>query len=85
MARRCLIALVVVGSFAASLIASVPPDETDRLARLARVWAAVKYLHPFMVQRPIDWDGALVRAIPKVRAAETDEDVASAVGSMDEA
>lgn len=57
-------------------------SEVDRLARLARVWAAVEYLHPFQLEKQIDWGGALVRAIPKVRAAPTDEDFASAVGSM---
>lgn len=65
-------------------VLSIPSSasEVDGLVRLARVWAAVKYLHPFLLERQVDWDGALVRAIPEVRAAATDDDLASAVGSM---
>ncbi|HXW07306.1 MAG TPA: S41 family peptidase [Vicinamibacterales bacterium] len=66
----------------AALPARASGEEVERLVRLARIWATVKYLHPFMLQKEIDWDGAVVRAIPRVRAATTDEDFAQAVGAM---
>jgi C-terminal processing protease CtpA/Prc len=59
--------------------------EVDRLVTLAKVWTAVRYLHPFMLQKDVAWDGALVRAIPKVRAAASDEEFARAIGAMLEA
>ena len=56
---------------------------TERLAALGRVWGHAKYLHPALGYRPdIDWDSALVAAIPRVRAAGTGEDYAAAVQSM---
>ncbi|MGA7382273.1 MAG: S41 family peptidase, partial [Terriglobales bacterium] len=55
----------------------------DRLVALAKLWAAVKYFHPYLAYRDnIDWDGALVRTIPKVDAARNGEEYATAVEGM---
>ena len=44
----------------------------DRLVGVARLWAAVKYFHPYLAYRSdIDWDAALIKAIPLVTAART--------------
>ncbi|AKT39882.1 S41 family peptidase [Chondromyces crocatus] len=66
---------------------TVPPSgpldaRVERLARLAKVWGEVRYLHPFLVERDIDWDAALLKAIPKVSAATTGEDEDAAVEEM---
>jgi C-terminal processing protease CtpA/Prc len=82
MARRSLLRALVVLLILAVLTAHVTAEATERLVTLARVWAAVKYLDPVMLQKNIDWDGALVRAIPQVRMAKTDDEFARAVGSM---
>ena len=61
------------------------PEETkriDRLIGLARVWGTVKYFHPYLAYREIDWDKALVEAIPRVNAAKTPQDYQSAVNQM---
>jgi hypothetical protein len=42
---------------------------SERLAGLCRLWGAVKFFHPFVVCKDIDWDRALVEAIPLVREA----------------
>lgn len=55
----------------------------DRLVALAKLWAAVKYFHPYLAYRDdIDWDEALVRAIPKVDAAKTADDYSAAVANL---
>ena len=56
--------------------------ETARLVGLCRVWGVVKYFHPALAYQPVDWDLALVQAIPKVRAAKTSADYADAVDAM---
>jgi C-terminal processing protease CtpA/Prc len=61
----------------------VEPTRIDRLVALAKLWAAVKYFHPYLAYRDnIDWDGALVRTIPKVDAARNGEEYAAAVEGM---
>jgi C-terminal processing protease CtpA/Prc len=58
------------------------PLLTERLAGLGRVWGAVKFFHPFLAYKAIDWDGALVHAIPKVKAARTPEEYRASIDSM---
>jgi len=55
----------------------------DRLVALAKLWAAVEYFHPYLAYREnIDWDAALVRAIPKVDAARNGAEYSAAVEGM---
>jgi hypothetical protein len=58
-------------------------DHIERLVSLANVWCAVEFLHPYLAyRRDIDWDLALVHALPKVLAADTTETFAYAVRVM---
>ena len=62
-----------------------PAAEEARVARLvglAKVWGAVKYFHPSLAYREIDWDKALVEAIPKVQAAKTPQEYRAALNQM---
>ena len=74
--------------FSGMLFASAQqtPSESiriDRLVALAKLWAAVKYFHPYLAYRDnIDWDGALVKAIPKVNAARNSAEYSAAVEDM---
>lgn len=62
-----------------------PSGEDTRIARLiglAKVWGTVKYFHPFLAYRDIDWDKALIDAIPKVNAARTAEEYQASINRM---
>lgn len=73
--KRYVQGLVAVAVFVASVVGSAAPaepgkvDRLDRLVGLARIWAEVKFFHPAMFQRAIDWDGALIKALPEVESA----------------
>lgn len=54
----------------------------DRLAALGRLWATVKYFHPALADRPIDWDSALAATIPLVDRASDREGFGIAVQRM---
>jgi C-terminal processing protease CtpA/Prc len=56
--------------------------EVERLAALGRLWGTVRYLHPHLTRASVDWDRALVDAIPAVRTADTSEQYAAAVDRM---
>jgi C-terminal processing protease CtpA/Prc len=63
--------------------ASAPETErTERLAQLCKVWGTVRYLHPYLAYKDIDWDADLVKALPKVMAAKNTEEYAAAVQVM---
>lgn len=62
--------------------ASAEDARIARLVGLAEVWGAVKYFHPFLAYREIDWDKALVETIPKVNGATTPQEYQEAVNHM---
>jgi hypothetical protein len=61
---------------------SNPPPDTDRLLAIAKTWATVKYFHPYLPDRPIDWDKALLDALPRLRNARDTAEYKSAVDAM---
>ena len=80
-----LIAIFCGGVFAraGAQDAARPEDPSvQRLAALGRLWGAVKYFHPYLAYKPIDWDQALVQTIPRVKAAATTDDYMAALNHL---
>jgi C-terminal processing protease CtpA/Prc len=61
---------------------SAQPLRVQRLARLGMLWGTIRYLHPYLAQRDIDWDRAVLAAIPRVSAAATTEEYVAAISDM---
>jgi C-terminal processing protease CtpA/Prc len=57
-------------------------DRVDRLAGLARLWGTVKFFHPYIAYKEIDWDKALIETIPKVNAAKTAAEYEAAINHL---
>jgi C-terminal processing protease CtpA/Prc len=74
--------LVAVVLLAGVAEAQPVPDRSERLLGTARLWAKVKFFHPYLAYRNIDFDAALVRAIPKVEAATTVDEYRAALAQM---
>jgi hypothetical protein len=85
------IGTVVVGVFL--LLAAAPQapaqapaapdrDQVERLASLCKLWGTVRYLHPYLPSRDIDWDAALLKALPGVQSARNGDEYAAGVGTM---
>ena len=64
----------------------VSPDPEDarmeRLASVIRVWGAIRFFHPYVASRSIDWDAALIAAIQPVDKAERTEDFVAVISKM---
>ena len=91
--KRCVLGLVTFAICWVSTVAAAAPadsgkaesgtvDKLDRLLGLARIWAEVKFFHPAMFQRAIDWDGALIKAIPEVEAASDPASYRAAIARL---
>jgi hypothetical protein len=77
--------LAVVPFAVPSRAAEAPSPQTsiERLTRVAKLWGKVRYLHPYLAYREdLDWDAALVAALPKIRAAGTTEEYRAAVSGL---
>ena len=53
-----------------------------KLAGLARLWGAVKFFHPYLAYKDIDWDKALIETIPRVNSAKTPEEYNAAINHL---
>ena len=74
---------LVAATASAAESASAPfPSREERLVRLGRLWGQVRYRHPSLAYKDINWDAALVTAIPKVEAAKDRAAYAAAVQEM---
>lgn len=73
-------------AFTVALAAATTPaaadSRNDRLVALGKVWGQVRYLHPAIASRTIDWDAPLIATIPAVRAATTDAAAVAAIDGM---
>ncbi len=61
---------------------AAPAPRVERLAEVGRLWGAVRYLHPYLAYRDLDWDGALLAALPRAAAAGSRAEYRSAVADM---
>jgi C-terminal processing protease CtpA/Prc len=77
-----LLALLGVTPALAQAPIPAPPSAIERLAHAVKLWGQVRYLHPWLAYKDVDWDAALVNALPKIRAAATAEQYAAAVQGM---
>lgn len=69
--------------FVCALSFAQQPSETQRLLDIGKLWVTVKYFHPYLAYRSdIDWDKALIDALPKIRIAATPEEYVAAVNAM---
>lgn len=74
--------LVALTASAAEPAPTALPTREERLDRLARLWGQVRYRHPYLAYKDIDWDAALVEALPRVEAARDRAAYAAAVQDM---
>jgi C-terminal processing protease CtpA/Prc len=61
---------------------SLSAEQVERLTKLSKIWGKVRYLHPYLGYKDIDWDEALVKAVPKVVASKSTEEYVAAVRDM---
>src|SRR5438067_2338840 len=52
---------------------------TKRLCGLCELWGAVKYFHPYLAYKEIDWDLALVETLPLANAASSSDEYRAAI------
>jgi C-terminal processing protease CtpA/Prc len=62
--------------------ASKDATRIERLAALGKLWGAIKFFHPYLAYKDIDWDEALVQTIPKVNEAKSADEYRAAVAHM---
>lgn len=68
-----MLAAALAGSPVPAVSPAAPaPADVDRLVHAARLWGQVRYYHPWILTRDVDWDAAFVHALPRIEG-ERDE------------
>jgi C-terminal processing protease CtpA/Prc len=80
--KKIFLMFVLLVMVSVNIFAQTEEKRIERLSGLAKVWGTVKYFHPFLAYREIDWDKALIETIPKVNAAKSSQEYAAAINSM---
>lgn len=70
----CIVAFALQGA--------TDESHLDRLLALARVWATVEYFHPYRSVWRLDWDDAVVEAMPAVKSATTSQELAAVLSRL---
>jgi C-terminal processing protease CtpA/Prc len=68
--------------FLVCISAAGQETEAGRLIAAGKLWTSVKYFHPWLAYRDIDWDAAWVQAYPKIKSATDRQMYAEAVERM---
>lgn len=70
-------------AFACRLASADPfPDRSERVIAAGRVWAQIKFFHPWLGYKAIDWDAAFTDALPSIEAAKTADEYRAALERM---
>ena len=77
-----LLALALMPGRGSAQTAASDSARVERLAALGRLWVSIKYFHPWLAYRAVDWDAALEAAVPRANAARDRAGYASAVQQM---
>ncbi len=84
-AMLALALLAVTAPAAAAPPAAAPPADSARIQRIVKLgelWGEIRFRHPFLAYKSIDWDSALVVALPKAEAAPDPVSYARVVEEM---
>ncbi|HEV7669907.1 MAG TPA: S41 family peptidase [Thermoanaerobaculia bacterium] len=61
----------------------LPQTSIQRLTQVGKLWGKIRYLHPYLAYREdLDWDAALVAALPKIQAAKSTAEYRTAVSGL---
>src|SRR2546426_9085763 len=76
--RTCAMLSTMLLALTLMLAAPAP----DRIVHAAKVWGEVRYFHPWLYTREVDWDAAFIRALPAILGEGSER--AALQGMLDE-
>ena len=63
LATFCLICLLLGHSQSGAAEEPQTNSRVEQLVQLCKLWGTIKFSHPYLATRDIDWNGALVKAL----------------------
>lgn len=72
----------ITATIASAQSPSYMPDQIERVARLSELYGHIKFFHPYLGYKPINWDSAFAAAAPLVASAKTDAETVRAIRQL---
>ena len=83
---RIVTCLALLQSSAHSSVTQGSPapagEKIEELAALGRLWGEVKFVHPWLYSRDIDWDAALLLVIPEAIGSQGPEEFRAVIAKL---
>ncbi|MBV8828258.1 MAG: hypothetical protein JO108_03425 [Acidobacteriaceae bacterium] len=80
--RRSLAFIFVLLTASAASAQTPANDDATRLIAVGKLWVTIKYFHPYLAYKNVNWDEALVHSLPAIRAANDPAAYAAALNFM---
>ena len=77
-----LLALITTAALSLACLHAQTSGSSDRVASAGRLWAAIKYFHPWLAYRDVNWTAAWASAYPDIKAARNGEEYKKAINEM---
>lgn len=58
------------------------PTQIERVAKLSELYGHIKFFHPYLGYKRINWDSAFAQAAPRVAQAQTDAETVAAINQL---
>lgn len=58
------------------------PAQIERVAKLSELCGHIRFFHPYLGYKPINWDSAFAATAPLVANAKTDEETVAAIRQL---
>ncbi|MBD2700803.1 hypothetical protein IC229_09150 [Spirosoma sp. BT702] len=79
---RGLIVTLLFSAVLSAQTTSYTPAQIERVAKLSELYGHIKFFHPYLGYKPINWDSAFAAAAPLVAQAKTDEETIAAIRQL---
>ncbi|MBO0929427.1 S41 family peptidase [Fibrella aquatilis] len=80
--HRLLLVLLLLPTLLLAQPVTYTPAQVERVAKLSELYGHIKFFHPYLGYKPINWDSAFAVAAPLVAQAKTDEETATALRQL---
>lgn len=77
-----LAAVVLLNTTALAQPVSYTPAQIERVAKLSELYGHIKFFHPYLGYKPINWDSAFAATAPLVANAKTDDQTVTAIRQL---
>ncbi len=76
------VALILITNCGKSQTKQLTPKQIERVSKTCQLWGHIKYFHPYLFDKSIDWESAFTENIDKIITSKNNDEYAKAIQDM---